>query len=867
MGFPRFIISLTTILLIIFSNFAYSQIVFKELPGYRINFSDSSFFNLGGTRNIIPLNGEWVVYSAEDEEPKKISVNIPSIFTGEAQLIFEKTFNLTGEQVREKKVKLYFLGLNYFADIIVNDIVVYKHRGGEYPFTIELPRNILHSEKNNLVLIKLSYNLDPENTIPLKQRFFFPKNFGGILRDTYIYLEPNISIADFNISFNRDSKTNRLQLMLSERIDNKDLRRIPDTIDVKNEFTISINIFNPDQTLAGKTIESKFQLNINESKQFLHSLEISNPFYWSPEFPQLYTAEVKLSLDGEPIDSIKKDFPVYTFSSSFDELQLNGMPFSLNGVTYIPSFAESGSLASYNRMEEDIRLIKETGFNSVRFAKSIPHPYYLKLCEQYGLLAFLEIPLNYIPASFSADPNFITRSKNYLAEFVKGYTEFGSFAALGLGSSYLGKAPEHLNFVEELAASLPLVRKYMTYASFTGGGVEKINDLDLYGIEITGNSFINDTSGISSVISELGEGNIFFSSVTYIVNAGSMSGYANENTYEAQAKYFEDFLTAFSGEKTSGYFINTMFNYRGDYSSVISGYNENNIYNFGLISEDRSTAYLSQKVIQSKLHNADRVTIPIGSKSDSSPMVFIVVGLVLALIVGILVNSGRKFREDASRALLRPYNFFADVRDQRIMSSYHSTVLAVVLAVVMALILSSLFYYLRDNIVFEKILLSTGSAHLIDIIGYLAWNPFKSIVWLSVFFIAIIILMVIIIKFSSLFVRNRVYLSSIYFSVVWALIPLVLLIPVGIILYRALDAEVVNIYVYLGLILFTVWIFYRLMKGIYVIFDINPGPVYFYSIVIVLVLICSFVLYYEIKNSFIDYLMLTFKQYNISDLL
>jgi hypothetical protein len=57
------------------------------------------------------------------------------------------------------------------------------------------------------------------------------------------------------------------------------------------------------------------------------------------------------------------------------------------------------------------------------------------------------------------------------------------------------------------------------------------------------------------------------------------------------------------------------------------------------------------------------------------------------------------------------------------------------------------------------------------------------------------------------------------------------------------------------------------MKGIYVIFDINPGRVYFYSILIVVVLISAVVLYYEIKNSFIDYLLLTLKQYNISDLL
>ena len=134
-------------------------------------------------------------------------------------------------------------------------------------------------------------------------------------------------------------------------------------------------------------------------------------------------------------------------------------------------------------------------------------------------------------------------------------------------------------------------------------------------------------------------------------------------------------------------------------------------------------------------------------------------------------------------------------------------------------------------------------------------------------FNTLIILVVIVIKFGSLFVKNRVYISGIYFSVVWALLPLVLLIPVGIILYRALDAEVANTYIYLGMVLFALWVFYRLMKGIYVIYDVNPGRVYFYSIMIVLIFICVFIFYFDIKNSFIDYMMLTFKQYNIRDLL
>ncbi len=867
MGFPKIFFSLILFFLFISSNFSISQIIFKELPSYKLDFSDSSFFGLSNTRSIIPLNGKWKVFSAEDKEPRKISVNVPSVFWGDGEFIFEKTFNLTKEQVSRNKINLYFLGLNYFADVLVNDIVVYKHRGGEYPFIIELPKDILNSEKSNRISVKLSYKPDSENTIPVKQKFLFPGIFGGINKDVYLYLEPNISISNFDFNYDIDSKTNKLLLSVNSRIENKDVRKSTDTSVVNNDFEISINVFNPDLTIAAKSKNEVFQLKSNQVKNLKQTLEISNPLLWSPDSPQLYKIEISMVNNKVLIDRTIKEFPVYFLSSGNDDVILNNQSFEFKGVTYVPSFGEYGSLASFKQMEEDIRFIALTGFNSIRFAKSVPHPYFIRLCEKYGLLALIEIPLNYIPVNISADPNFIERSKSYLSDFIKGYSKFGKFAAIGLGSSYLPFLEEHIILIEKLESVIPKEKGLLSYASFSGVNLSAAKDLDLYGIEITGESLAEDTLGLSTSIELVGKGRLFISEITYFVNSGSSSGYVNENTYEAQAKYFEDFIDALPNEKASGYFINSVFDYRGNYSSLLSEYNESNIYSIGLVSENRQTNYLSYKVIQSKLQNAERITIPIGTESDKSPMAFIVIGLVLALIIGVLVNSGRKFREDASRALLRPYNFFADIRDQRIISSYHSTVMSIVVAVIMSLIISSLLYYLKDHIVFEKILLSFGSVTLINTISYLAWNPLNTIVVLTIFFYVLMILILIVIKFFSLFVKNRVYFGSIYFTLVWSFLPIVLLIPVGIVLYRALQADVANFYIYVSFILFAVWIFNRLMKGIYVIFDINPGRVYMYSIIVLFILAGTFILYYEFTNSLSDYLLLTFKQYNISDLL
>jgi len=842
-----------------------SQIIFKELPGYKQDLSDSSFWGISSTRNIIPLNGKWQVFSPEDKEPRKFSVNIPSSFLGEGDLVFENTFELTREQILSNKIKLHLLGLSYIADILINDIVVYRHRGGEYPFKIELPTNILNTEKRNKISIKLAYAPDSETTIPLKQKFFFPEGFGGITKDIFLYLEPTISIADYKLNYVVDKKSKNLLLTLTGKVDGKYINRIVDTISADNDFKVTVTVYSPDST--SRKEEESFRLKPNETKNIKRTIEVSDPLLWSPEFPYFYRIEISLSYNDILLDNIKKDLPVYFLTPGPDNLLLNEHPFTFKGVTYIPLFGATGNLSSYNRMEDDIRFIKQAGFNSIRFAKSSPHPYYLKLCEKYGLLALIEIPLNYIPAEISADHNFITRCMNFLSGFIQGYSEFGSFASIGLGGSYLPNLEEHRDLITKLFNTIPINKNFLTYASFSGVNLTPIENLDLYGIEITGNNLSRDTSGLGSSVEELGKHRVFVSEITYIVSEGNSSGYVNENTYEAQAKYFEDFLDAFHDEYLSGYFFNSIFDYRGEYSSILSGYDKNNLYHIGLVSENRKTDYLSFRVVKSKLQNAERITIPIGTRRDKSPMIFIVAGLIIALLVGVLVNSGRKFREDATRALLRPYNFFADIRDQRIISGYYSSLLAVIISVVIALLISSLLYYFKDKIFFEKLFLSFGSPSLMNIVSYLSWNPLQAILLLTAFFFVFMFVALLVIKFFSLFIKNRVHISSIYFTVIWSFLPVVLLIPVGIILYRVLDSDVANIYIYLLLLIFLFWIFYRLMKGIYVIFDINPGRVYMYSILLLIVIVCAFVLYYEFTNSLSDYLFLTFRQYNLSDLL
>jgi beta-galactosidase len=846
-----------------FSGFSQSQVVFRELPGYKPNLEDHSFFEITQTRNIILLNGKWKVYPADGDVEKKVTINVPSVFEGEGEFVFEKSFKITESELKTNSFDLVFLGLNYRADISINNIIIYRHPGGEFPFTIDLHRDILKSDEANLLTVKLFYKLDSKITIPLMQRFLFGKNYGGIIHDVYIYKKPSINFSNFEIQSEVNPSIKKAIIKLISVVVDHEVIESNQAIDTVVNLSLKASIISPDSVNTFEIPQYSFGLKQNKEEAIEQSIEINNPMLWSPENPKLYKVRMELWREDVLVDVLERTVALYRFEVTDNSLRLNGNKFKLEGVTYIPEFHSYGDLMNYEKFGEDIRLIKEVGFNAVRIAKIVPHPYFLSLCEKYGLLVFIEIPIGMLPAKISRDQNFVERCRYFITSYISAYEKYSAVAAFGLGSSFLTSIDSHRSLLINLGGIVKNNTDWITFATFGNLKISAVDNIDLYGLELLNELPKDRLSEINQLQNNIGVGRVFISEATYTVNKGNSDGYVNKFSYEAQAKFFSDLIDYSRSNSIPGFFINSITDIRGDYSSLLSGYTSDNIYNIGLVGENRKINRIGYKVVYSKLNNTERITIPIGSIKDDAPMVFILIGLVLALLMGVLVNSGKKFREDASRALLRPYNYYADIRDQRIMSAFHTAFLGVIIVIVQALILSNLLYYFKISIVFEKLLLSFGSPILIRIVNYLCWNPFNAIVWISIFGILFMLLSTLLIRLASLFIKTRVYLTSIFFTVIWAFLPMVFLIPLGIVLYRVLIADIVNFYIYISLFALIIWVVYRLLKGIYVIFDASPGSVYFYSSLFILFLFGGILIYFEINNFAIQYILFTLKQYSI----
>ncbi len=826
-------------LFLIFNSF-FAQIRIKELssplPSESVNYSNTE------TRKIISLNKNWN-FTPKDSESDGVTISVPSTYTSDDVMVFQKSLNLISSEIGQNNFIVHFLGISYSADIFLNDIIIYKKAGGNIPFAVELPNDIISADGENILKVVVKKGLDSENSIPLFQRFLFPKNSGGIVRDVFLEIIPkeNLQLIDYATTNIINSRSAQISLTFSLKTN------------TENRYRIEVSLFDDKM----ETVSTKKWNVESEATQTSINLKISNPKFWTPKTPNRYIAEFKLLSNDSLVDLSKKQIIIAKLESRADGIFLNNKKFNFNGVTYIPSCKEFGELISYTELKKDLQIIKELGVNSVRFAKATPHPFALEICTKLGLLPFIEIPLNSPPELIVEDNNFYKRSERFTDEFVKSYSNFSPLFVVGLGSGYHANSSVHKSLVERLAGIVTTNKNGLTYASFIGLPKAKIKNIDLYGVELF-NTSINDIWE-SSLITN----NIFISEATYPNYNGNSNGYLNSFSLEAQAKYFEQTIENSTSKKLSGFFLNSMFDYYGDFNSLSAKYSEDNLYKIGILGVDKNINRISYNVIKSKLTNTKRITIPLGNTKDEAPILFIIVGLVLSILAGSLINSKKKLREDATRALLRPYNFFADIRDHRIISGPATIILMLILAGSHSLLIINLLFYFKNNIVFEKILIAFGMPALTSSISYLAWNPTEGFFVFFAISILFFLIISLLISLTSFFIRIKIYFRSIFFTVVWAVLPLALLLPVKMMLYRFLEIGSFNLYIYIFLLLYLLWITRRVIKGVYVIFDISASMAYLYAFVALVVTLGGMLVYFQIYHSTIYYLIDIFNNTNL----
>ena len=119
-------------------------------------------------------------------------------------------------------------------------------------------------------------------------------------------------------------------------------------------------------------------------------IKVGSPRLWDVDDPYLYT--LVGSIEGGDSAKIETAFRYFSFDAD-KGFFLNGRHLKIKGVSRHQDREGMGNALTPAMHEEDIKLIKEVGANSVRLAHYQHSDYFYTLCDREGLLVWAEVPV------------------------------------------------------------------------------------------------------------------------------------------------------------------------------------------------------------------------------------------------------------------------------------------------------------------------------------------------------------------------------------------------------------------------------------------------------------------------------------------
>lgn len=270
--------------------------------------------------------------------------------------IYRKVFNIADAQ---SNYILTFLGVAGSLDLFVNGKFAGYSEGSHNTAEFEINEYITEGENEIIVVVHKWCN----GTYLEAQDMF---RCNGIFRDVLLTKTGANSIYDFyaKTSFNDDMTYN--------------LSVVP-SLKLTDSCELSANLL-----FDGEVVCSK---SVNVSGDSIDKIEFNNLEVkaWSAEEPNLYSLILALSVEGKPIEVIRR--PI-----GFKHIKINGNVFTFNnkgikllGVNHHDTNPKTGYAMSVADMETDVKTFKAYNVNCVRTSHYPPDPAFLDLCDEYGI--------------------------------------------------------------------------------------------------------------------------------------------------------------------------------------------------------------------------------------------------------------------------------------------------------------------------------------------------------------------------------------------------------------------------------------------------------------------------------------------------
>ncbi len=300
---------------------------------------------------------------------------------------YRKQITLT-EAFLLEDVILHFAGAKSAMYVYVNGDYVGYSQGSKTPAEFNITKYLKAGE--NLIALQMfrwsdaSY-LESQDMLRMS----------GIERDVYLYTQPKVFVSDYYTYTNLDdSYTNGI---------------FKGTVTVKNDTDVSVKRYMLLEVLDDETSVFSDSITLNipaKSKAEFHSNTIiKKAKQWSAEAPNLYTIKIGLKDENQSQNNqhIQRHLGFKRVEIKNSQVLVNGKAVYFKGVDRHETDPYTGHIISKTSMERDIKMIKQNNINAVRSSHYPNDPYWLDLCDKFGLYVIDEANIESHPLAIKED--------------------------------------------------------------------------------------------------------------------------------------------------------------------------------------------------------------------------------------------------------------------------------------------------------------------------------------------------------------------------------------------------------------------------------------------------------------------------------
>ncbi|HVA92375.1 MAG TPA: glycoside hydrolase family 2 TIM barrel-domain containing protein [Chloroflexota bacterium] len=323
------------------------------------------------------------------------------------------------ESWRGRRVVLHLAGCSGACYVYVNGAPIGLHKDARTPAEYDLTNIVRIGESNTLVAVVPRWS---DAAFIEDQDQWWQS---GIDRDVFLYATDPTYLADL---FARGDTSDDLgEGILCVYCTLQTSGEPPDRCRVEVQL-LDANGASVFPSALGATYESP--VDPGGQRRFLRpelTLEgrVESPRLWSAETPHLYTLVVSVHGPGGP-ETVVSQIGFRRVEVRDRQLLINGRAVVIKGVNRHEHDERTGRALSREAMEADIRLMKQWNINAVRTSHYPNDPYWLELCDRYGLYVFDEANIeshafyheicrdpSYTRAFVERVRNMIERDKNH----------------------------------------------------------------------------------------------------------------------------------------------------------------------------------------------------------------------------------------------------------------------------------------------------------------------------------------------------------------------------------------------------------------------------------------------------------------------